>query len=77
MNNPYDWNEEFLLVTFTAGRDMHTLLLDHATQSEFFERARTFTRLPGIISVNKLTEESFETLLPHFEENGRFVEGAS
>lgn len=73
--NPYLWNEHLLLVTFAAGRDNVVFLLDHATQEQFFARAITFSHMPAVLNVEKLTEEAFDILVPQFESRDRLIEG--
>ena len=73
--NAWGWCDHYLLVTFMAGRETMVMLLDHATQEQFFEKAFGSTQWPGIVSVTTLTEEVFEMLAPRAEAIGRLIEG--
>lgn len=73
--NPYDWQEYFLLVSFSIGRDPISFLLDHVSQDQFFERALQHTAIPQHVTVMRLTEGVFEQMEPHFRRGGYVIEG--
>lgn len=75
--NPHDWASYYLLVSFNIGRDPISMLLDHASQEEFFTAARQHTRMPNNVSVLRITEDVFELLESTYRDSGYLVEGGS
>lgn len=73
--NPHDWQSYFLLVSCCIGRDNYSFLLNHATQTQFFERARRLSRITHHVTVLRLTEESFEMLEEDYRASQMLIEG--
>lgn len=70
----WEWPEHFLLVSFMAGRESFSFLLDHATQDQFFAEAVKYATTPSSITLVTLSEDAFLTLLPRFK-NKYLIEG--